>query len=143
MTIGLVGRQYKTEVIAMQRPVLKKAIIFTLVINLLGIGFPQAAFAGLVGTEQLMDSSVRAVRVAQIERVLAREAVRDQFLKMGVSPELVQVRIAALTDQELQTLETQLNELPAGGSVLAVIGVVFVVLIILEVIGVTNIFSRM
>ena len=127
----------------MLRHVLKKAIIFTLVINILGMGFPQAAYAGLVGTEQLIDSGVRVTRVAQIERVLAQEAVRDQFLQMGVSPELVQARVAALTDQELQLLETQLNELPAGGSVLAVIGIVFVVLIILEVIGVTNIFSRM
>ena len=131
------------EVIAMLRPVLKKAIIFTLVINILGMGFPQAAYAGLVGTEQLIDSSERVARLAKLERVLAQAAVRDQFLQMGVSPELVEARVAALTDQELQMLETQLNELPAGGSVLAIIGIVFVVLIILEIIGVTNIFSRM
>ncbi len=127
----------------MLRPVLKKAIIFTLVINILGMGFPQAAYAGLVGTEQLIDSSERVARLAKLERVLAQEVVRDQFLQMGVSPELVEARVAALTDQELQMLETQLNELPAGGSVLAIIGIVFVVLIILEIIGVTNIFSRM
>ncbi len=127
----------------MLRPVLKKAIIFTLVINILGMGFPQAAYAGLVGTEQLIDYSERVARLAKLERVLAQEAVRDQFLQMGVSPELVEARVAALTDQELQMLETQLNELPAGGSVLAIIGIVFVVLIILEIIGVTNIFSRM
>ena len=127
----------------MLRPVLKKAIIFTLVINILGMGFPQAAYAGLVGTEQLIDSSERVARLAKLERVLAQAAVRDQFLQMGVSPELVEARVAALTDQELQMLETQLNELPAGGSVLAIIGIVFVVLIILEIIGVTNIFSRM
>jgi hypothetical protein len=97
----------------------------------------------LVGTERLIDSSARVARLVKIERTLAQAAVRDRFLQMGVSSDLVQARVAALTDQELQLLETQLSELPAGGSVLAVIGIVFVVLIILEVVGVTNIFSRM
>ena len=127
----------------MLKLVFKKALIFMLVVNIVGMGFPLTAQAGLVGTEQLLDSSVRAARVAQIERVLAQAAVQDQFLQMGVSPDLVRARVAALTDQELQLLESHLDQMPAGGSVLAVIGIVFVILIILELVGVTNIFSRM
>ena len=62
---------------------------------------------------------------------------------MGVDPAAVQERLAALTDEELQTLEGRLDSLPAGGDALAVIGIVFVVLIILELVGVTNIFTKM
>jgi hypothetical protein len=35
-----------------------------------------------------------------------------------------------------------MQDLPAGGSALAVIGVVFLVLLILELVGVTNIFTK-
>ena len=68
--------------------------------------------------------------------------VRAQFLERGVSPDEVDARIAALSTEELQTLSMQLDELPAGGSLLAVIGVVFVVLLILEMVGVTNVFTK-
>jgi hypothetical protein len=46
-----------------------------------------------------------------------------------------------LSDAELIALAENLEELPAGG-LLGVLGVVFVVLLILELVGVTNIFTK-
>ena len=63
------------------------------------------------------------------------------MVALGVDPLDAQARVAALTDSELQTLDRQIGELPAGGDVLAVIGVVFIVLLILELVGVINIFK--
>jgi hypothetical protein len=39
-------------------------------------------------------------------------------------------------------LRAQIDSLPAGGDAIAVIGVVFLVLLILELVGVTNIFTK-
>jgi hypothetical protein len=60
-----------------------------------------------------------------------------------VAPADVEARIAALTDAELNTLATQMADLPAGGdSALVVIGIVFLVLLILEAVGVIDIFKK-
>ena len=61
---------------------------------------------------------------------------------LGVAPEQVEARVAALTDAELRTLAGQMADLPAGGDALAVIGIVFLVLLILEAVGVIDIFKK-
>lgn len=99
------------------------------------------ATAGIVGTEQMVQQEARTHTLNRIDGMLAKEAVAAQLKAWGVAPELVNERVAALSDTELQKLAADMENAPAGG-VLVVIGVVFVVLIVLEVIGVTNIFRR-
>jgi hypothetical protein len=99
------------------------------------------ATAGIVGTERMVAQETRAHTLDRIDGILAGETVASQLAAWGVSPELVQERMAALSDNELQQLSANMETAPAGG-VLAVIGVVFVVLLILELTGVTNIFRR-
>jgi hypothetical protein len=63
---------------------------------------------------------------------------------LGVSPESAQSRIASLTNEELRMLEQRIDSLPAGGDgVFVLVGVVFVVLLVLELVGVTNIFTKL
>ena len=99
------------------------------------------ARAGIVGTEQMVMQETRVASMSRIDSVLARDAVAAQLAAWGVAPEAVAQRLAALSDVELQQLAATMGDDPAGG-ILAVIGVVFVVLIILEVVGVTDIFSK-
>jgi hypothetical protein len=49
--------------------------------------------------------------------------------------------VAQLSDAELAYLNGEIDQLPAGGNVVAVIGVVFIVLLILDLVGVTNVFT--
>ena len=72
----------------------------------------------------------------------ASEEVRKQLEQYGVDPAATDARIAALTDQELEQLATDLETMPAGGSALAVVGIVFIVLLILELTGVIDIFNK-
>ena len=99
------------------------------------------ARAGIVGTEQMVMQETRVASMSRIDSVLASDAVAAQLAAWGVAPEAVAQRLAALSDVELQQLAATMGDDPAGG-ILAVIGVVFVVLIILEVVGVTDIFSK-
>ena len=61
---------------------------------------------------------------------------------LGVDPSAVDARVARLTDSELRSLADRMEQMPAGGDALAVIGIVFVVLIILELVGVIDIFKK-
>lgn len=113
-----------------------------LVVGLVFSSLAPVAQAGVISTQQALSAEVRAAKETQIRASLAREDVRQAMQRMGVDPADAQLRVAALSDAELQQLEGQLDQLPAGGGALAVIGVVFVVLLILELVGVTNIFNR-
>jgi hypothetical protein len=99
------------------------------------------ATAGIVGTERMVAQETRSHTLDRIDVILAGETVASQLVEWGVAPEMVQERLAALSDVELQQLAANMETDPAGG-VLVVIGVVFVVLLILELVGVTNIFRR-
>ncbi len=61
---------------------------------------------------------------------------------LGVDQAAIEARVARLTDAELRTLAERMDQMPAGGDALAVIGIVFVVLIILELVGVIDIFKK-
>jgi hypothetical protein len=118
----------------------RQAVVMLLIVTLGSIGLPAVAHAGLIGTQTLIDLNSRQHNLTRVDRVLTRDAVRQQLVSLGVDPAQVQARVAALSDQELQRLNNELDTLPAGG-VLALIGAVFVVLLILELVGVTNIFQ--
>jgi uncharacterized membrane protein (Fun14 family) len=68
--------------------------------------------------------------------------VRSKLEQYGVDPIETEARLAALTDQELERLSTDLENMPAGGDLLAVVGITFIVLLILELTGVIDIFSK-
>jgi hypothetical protein len=105
-------------------------------------GFSSQAVAGMVSMEDALAIEARQSRISAVQAMMAQEAVQRAFIEMGVSAEQAAARVASLSDQELLQLEQQLEDLPAGGSLLALIGAVFVVLLILELVGVINIFNK-
>lgn len=121
---------------------IKRAVVSLLILTMSLLGIPAVGLAAPIGTDTLVQMDQRGELLSRIQSQLTRDDVRAQFLARGVSPHEVDARVAALSNEELQMLSLQLDELPAGGSVLAVIGVVFVVLLILELVGVTNIFTK-
>lgn len=102
----------------------------------------ESARAGVIGTEQYLQALDRDAALTRVEAVLAREEVRAELERLGVDTELAAERVAALTDEELRTLATELEDLPAGGGALATVGVVFIVLLVLELVGVIDIFKK-
>jgi len=120
----------------------QRLVVVGLCAAVLNLGTPAIAQAELISTLQAVESNGRAADLATINGALAREQVRQQFIAHGVDPAEVEARLASLTDSELRTLATQIEQMPAGASFLAVIGVVFVVLLILEMVGVIDIFKK-
>lgn len=116
-----------------------RIFVYALCVALLNLASPQAAQAALVGTLQAVEASgTRAQDMAIVNSALAREQVRGQMAAMGVDPSAVDARVARLTDSELRSLADRMEQMPAGGDALAVIGIVFVILIILELVGVID-----
>ena len=120
----------------------QRSIVYALCLAVLNLMSPTLARAELVGTLQAVESSTRAQDLATVNSALARDEVRAKFAELGVDQTLIEARVAALTDPELRTLADRMDQLPAGGDFLAVIGIVFLVLLILELVGVIDIFKK-
>lgn len=125
----------------MQRIFAKQIMVWILSFSLLGTSLPSITYAGMIGTQTLIETQQGDDPRARVEEFIARDNVRDQIVALGADPEEVRDRLAALTGDELRLLEQNLDTMPAGG-ILAVIGIVFVVLIILELTGVIDIFKK-
>ena len=120
----------------------RRCVVYSLCIAVVNVGSPLVARAELVGTLQAVESSTRAQDLAQVGGALAREEVRTQMSALGVDPAAIDARVARLTDPELRTLAERMQQMPAGGDALAVIGIVFLVLLILEAVGVIDVFKK-
>jgi len=66
--------------------------------------------------------------------------VKTQLVARGVDPAQVQARLESLTDEEVQTLAANMDQLPAGGDGLGLLVFLFIVLLITDILGFTNIF---
>lgn len=121
---------------------LKRLLINILILNTIFIGFPSFVFASPINTMTVIQMDEREMHLDRIRSAMARDEVRSALIGMGVNPMEAELRLDALTDQELVMLNEQMDEMPAGGSLLGVLGVVLVVLIVLELLGVTNVFTK-
>jgi len=120
----------------------RRACVAITSLSLLSLGMQTPALAGIVGTADAVSATQRLDHRSSVQALLARADVRAQMLTLGVNPVDVDGRIAALTNSEIATLDTQIDGAPAGGDVLVIVGIVFVVLMILEFTGVIDIFKR-
>jgi hypothetical protein len=119
-----------------------RIFVYALCLALLNLSSPPVAQAALVGTLQAVESGTRDLDLARVNATLERAQVRDQMVALGVDPAVVDARVARLTDSELRSLAERMDQMPAGGDALAIIGIVFLVLIILELVGVIDIFKK-
>jgi hypothetical protein len=125
---------------------LSRAIALTLAAALFVTSFPiGTARAGLVTTERVLDERSAASDRDRLLAILLRDDVRQQMVALGVNRDEAVARLASLSDEEIQQISGQIDDLPAGqgfiGGVLIVAGVVFIALIITDLLGVTNLFG--
>jgi hypothetical protein len=125
----------------MKPSVSTRTIVALLSISMIGLGFSQAAGAGIVSTQRYLELQSPPTG-DRLNDWLASADVQQQLVAMGVPPAAVEARIAAMTPAERAQLNQRIDEMPAGGDVLVLIGAVFLVLLILELVGVIDIFKK-
>lgn len=97
-------------------------------------------FAAPISTEQVLHQErVDSVK-ARLKEWMAEEQVKKTLQAQGVEAQWIEQRLDNLSHQELVALESQLEELPAGGSAAGTIVFIFLILIATDLLGATNIF---
>lgn len=121
----------------------QRSVALLVAISFTVLPIAKTAQAGIIATETAIELSNRRQQVDRVNELLARQSVQNVMVKLGVDPADASARVQSLTAEELELLEKNLAELPAGGTgVIEVVGIVAVVLIVLELLGVTNVFVK-
>ena len=74
----------------------------------------QFATASMIGTDQVVTSTSPGDRTTVLN-FLSRSDVAGKLHSLGIDPSTAQDRVAAMSDQEVQSLAGQINAMPAGG----------------------------
>ncbi len=133
--------QEKT-VMNMYREWINRTIVLGASVCMLSLGLASQVSAGVIGTGDVIRVEQRAELLSRVDQFLIQADVADRLAGLGVDLAEARVRAQAMTNEELVALADNIDQLPAGGGLLEVIGAVFVVLIILEIVGVIDIFKR-
>ena len=117
-----------------------KRLISVLLVGAMIGGQAMPLQAAMIGTDTLMQQQQLQYDRVQLVELLDRAEVQQQLEAMGVDTQAAKERVAQMTDSEVQQLNSQLSELPAGGDGLGLIVLIFLVFVITDVIGATDIF---
>ncbi len=120
--------------------ILKLILAFILSITLL----TQTSLAQMASTELLFEETVIPSSKEKVLQFTAREDVVKILRQMDVNPEMIEKRVAAMTDEEASEIAQKINTLPAGSGVIeSIVGaaiLVFLVLLITDILGFTKVF---
>jgi hypothetical protein len=118
---------------------LKRFISLLLVAAMIG-GQAMPLQAAMIGTDTLLQQGQSQLDRQQLVQMFERGDVQQQLVSMGVDVADAKMRVAQMTDSEVQQLNARLGELPAGGDALGIVLLIFLIFVITDVIGATDIF---
>lgn len=118
----------------------RQLIVYTMVTLMNLVVLSSSAQATLIGVDAMVAAQSRQDAEQKIRSVLSRGEVSAGLQRLGVHPNDVESRVAALTDNEVNSLARELDNAPAGGDFFGTVGVIFVILLITDILGFTKIF---
>lgn len=100
--------------------------------TLIELPMMKSAYAGnMITTSTVVDQMSRAQDQQRVAEFMNRQDVQDQMVKLGVSPEEAQKRVASLSDRELRKVAGEIEQQQAGGSLFGILALVLVVVLII------------
>ncbi len=116
---------------------IKKTLTYVLAATFLFSGiFSSSLQAKMLSTEQVQQQYDKA----QLLDVLDSTEVQKKLLALGVDADQVKERVNNLSAAEVEQLNANLADMPAGADGLGLIVFIFVVFVITDMIGATDVF---
>ena len=117
---------------------MNKFITASIATAILIFGMGQAT-AGVYSSEQVIANQQHQYNKQQVLSFVDSAEVQSKLIELGVNPDDAKQRIAAMTTAELDALNNELNDMPAGG-IVGTIVTVLVVIAVLDVLGITDVY---
>ncbi|MEZ5567747.1 MAG: PA2779 family protein [Halioglobus sp.] len=116
---------------------LNHSLVFMLVLLSLFAGHAQAK---MLSTDAVINAGSGLYSQQQLQTALASDELQQQLAELGVDAKQLNDRIASLTPEEIQQLNAELAQQPAGG-IVGVLLTIFIVFVITDMLCATDIFS--
>ena len=118
----------------------KRFIASFLIVCLTAVGFPMAANASIVSTDETLSQQTASANRDKVEAFLARDDVRRALEAQGVSGAAAVDRVKAMSDVEVAQLAGRVDQAPAGGEILGILFTIFIILLVTDIMGLTKVF---
>lgn len=118
----------------------KRITASLLVVCMTLAGFPFAAQASIVATDEVITADAALANRDRVNSFLARADVQQALQAQGLSTQAATDRVKALSDAEVEQLAGRVDQAPAGGDVLGLLFTVFIVLLVTDILGLTKVF---
>ncbi|MDX8346465.1 PA2779 family protein [Cognatiyoonia sp. IB215446] len=99
------------------------------------------AEAQMVGTDAAISKYTAMANRSVLMDELQRSEVREQIIELGVDPAEAEQRLAALSDEEISTILTQMENDSAGADIVGTLFTVFIILLVTDLLCFTRIFN--
>jgi hypothetical protein len=122
----------------------KPTAIVLITVLLLVSSVCQTASAAMVGTEQMLQAGKISASRDDVLQIIAREDVKGALIAQGIDPQEARDRIDSLSDDEVERIYGNLNDLAAGQGVIIfsmiIVGVIIATVFIFNFTNVTDVF---
>lgn len=99
------------------------------------------AQAEMLGTQAAISKYTALDNRAVLMDELQRSDVQAEMTDMGIDPAEAEARLAALSDAEISTILTQMENDSAGADIVGTLFTVFVILLVTDLLCFTRVFS--
>lgn len=99
------------------------------------------AQAQMLGTDETISKYSAMADRNLLMNELQRDDVRQEIIDLGIDPAEADARLAALTDAEISTILTQMENDSAGADIVGTLFTVFVILLVTDLLCFTRVFN--
>ncbi len=112
-----------------------------LISSILFISVQPAVNAAIVSTSDLVAQQQSQIDKASLLKSFDRKDVQMALASKGVDINMAKLRVASMTNEEVQQLNAKIDSLPAAGDIVGTLGFILVILLITDLLGVTDVYS--
>lgn len=99
------------------------------------------AQAQMISTDTAIERNMSEMDRAFLMDELAKDDVRDEMIRLGVSPDEAEARLAALSDEEVARLVRQAETEKAGADIIGTLATIFIILLVTDLLCFTRLFN--
>lgn len=99
------------------------------------------AQAQMISTDSAIARTAAEANRASLMEELKRQDVRDEIVRLGVSPDEAEARLAALSDAEVKAMLGKVDDGVAGADIVGTLATIFLILLVTDLLCLTRLFN--
>ena len=99
------------------------------------------AQAQMISTDSAIQRTTAEMDRAYLMDEIRKDEVRQEIVRLGVSPDEAEARLAALSDAEVARMIQQVDQDKAGADIVGTLATIFIILLVTDLLCLTRLFN--